>query len=95
MIAVPERAGVELTVGVGVLLAFSAVTTILPLLQTSFDPFLIQVNSLSPEVFLDPTEEQLAPAFTAAFAGRPEIRMVALRERMSNFFIPLSVDTRE
>jgi hypothetical protein len=87
VIAVPERAGVELTVGVGVLLAFSAVTTILPLLQTSFDPFLMQVNSLSPEVFLDPTEGQLAPALTAAFAGNPGAINASPIIKQTNFFI--------
>ena len=57
-------------------------------------PDLLQVNSLSPDIFLLPIAEQLAPAFTAAFAGSPVIKSVAPRARTSNFFMLISVVTR-
>ena len=73
--------GVELTVGAGVLLTLLTVITILPLLQTSFDPFLTQVNSFPPDTLIWPDVLQLAPAFMAAFAGKP-IKTIANPKRI-------------
>jgi hypothetical protein len=50
----------------------------------------MQVNSLSPDIFLAPTAEQLEPALIAAFAGRALTKRTVLRARISNFFIPRS-----
>jgi hypothetical protein len=44
-------------------------------------------------VVIDPTEGQLAPDLTAAFAGRADIRRIVLSARTSSFFIYLSVVT--